>query len=131
MNGFKTVTTMSNTKDMEQRRLLYCELTIDEESEEYVKNCVRSAVNTMDFLGALEHFRKKPDKPYLIWQSYSVPKTVAFTLRLKTPWNIDEVFYHLTAIKCAHVTGLSWVPSRESYGGTVQQDGSVIETWDI
>jgi hypothetical protein len=85
----------------------------------------------MDLLGALEHFRKKPDKPYLIWEGYSVSKTVAFTLRLKTPWNTDEVFYHLNEIKCAHVTGLSWFPSRADYGGVVQKDGSVIETWDI
>ena len=122
---------MSNTKEMERRRLLYCELTIDKESVEYVKNRILAAVNTMDLLGALEHFRNKPLKPYLIWQGYLIPNTVAFTLRLKTPWDVDTVFYHLNEIKCAHVTGLSWFPSREHYGGTVQKDGSVIETWDI
>lgn len=116
---------------MERRRLLYCELTIDEESVEYVKNRIQAAVNTMDSLGALEHFRTKPDKPYLVWQCDQNPCRVAFTLRLKTPWDVDSVFYHLNEIKCAHVTGLSWFPSREHYGGTVQKDGSVIETWDI
>jgi len=119
------------TKDMERRRLLYCELTCDTETVEYVKNKVQAAVNTMDLLGALEHFREKPDKPYLTWRTDQYPRTVAFTLRLKTPWDVDTVFYHLNEITCAHVTGLSWFPSRESYGGTVQKDGSVIETWNI
>jgi len=116
---------------MERRRLLYCELTYDKEGRDYVKNQVRAAVNTMDLLGALEHFREKTDKPYLVWWSDMFPHKVAFTLRLKTPWDTETVFYHLNEIKCAHVTGLSWFPSRESYGGTVQGDGSVIETWDI
>lgn len=117
-------------KNLERRRLLYCELTRDRESYEYVQHQVQCAVKTMDLVGALEHFREKPDKPYLTWWHH-YPNTVAFVLRLKTPWDIDTVFYHLNEIKCAHVTGLSWFPSREPYGGTVQPDGSVIETWDI
>lgn len=119
------------TKDMERRRLLYCELKFERESEEYVKNLVNRAVNTMDLVGALEHFREHPDKPYLVWQGLNALHTLSFTLRLKTPWDVDTVFYHLNEITCAHVTGLSWFPSREAYGGTVQKDGSIIETWDI
>lgn len=121
---------ISDIKNLERRRLLYCELTRDKESYEYVQHLVQVAVNTMDLLGALEHFREKPDKPYLTWFMHS-SNTVSFILRLKSPWDVDTVFYHLNEIKCAHVTGLSWFPSRESYGGTVQSDGSVIETWDI
>lgn len=85
----------------------------------------------MDLVGALEHFREKPDKPYLVWQSETCVGTLAFTLRLKTPWDVDTVFYHLNEIRCAHVTGLSWFPSRAPYGGTVQPDGSILETWDV
>lgn len=117
--------------DLERRRLLYCELTCDKESPEYVKNCVRAAVNTMDLVGALEHFREKQDRPYLMWRKDSYPNTVSFTLRLRTPWDTDTVFYHLNEIRCAHITAFSWFPSREPYGGTVQNDGSIIETWDI
>lgn len=117
-------------KNLDRRRLLYCELTRDGESHEYVQHQVLCAVKTMDVAGALEHFREKPDEPYLTWW-HNYPNTVAFVLRLKTPWDIDTVFYHLNEIKCARVTGLSWFPSREPYGGTVQPDNSVIETWDI
>lgn len=118
-------------QNMERRRLLFCELKCDKETPDYVKHLIQNAVNTMDLLGALEHFREKPDKPYLVWRKECYPLTVSFTLRLKTPWDVDTVFYHLNDIKCAHVIGLSWFPSRGSYGGTVQKDGSVIETWDI
>ncbi len=116
---------------MEKRRLLYCELTCVYDTPDAVKTKVCHAVAAMDIVGALEHFRENSDKPYLVWRADQYPRTVAFTLRLKTPWDIDTVFYHLNEIKGTSVSGLSWFPSREQYGGTVQSDGSVIETWDI
>lgn len=116
---------------MERRRLLYCELTYEKETKDYVEHRIQTAVQTMDLVGALEHFREKTDKPYFVWHGEQRYGMASFALRLKTPWDIDTVFYYLNEIKCAHVTGLSWFPSREHYGGTVQQDGSVIETWDI
>lgn len=116
---------------MERRRLLYCELTYDKECQEYVEHRIKTAVNTMDLMGALEHFRKDPDKPYFVWWGDQRYGMATFELRLKTPWDVDTVFFYLNEIKCAHVTGLSWFPSRESYGGRVQEDGNVIETWDV
>jgi hypothetical protein len=116
---------------MERRRLLYCELSYDNASQDDVQQRIRTAVQTMDTFGALEHFREKPDKPYFVWWGEQRYGLASFNLRLKTTWDIETVFYHLNEIERAHVTGLSWFPSRESYGGTVQTDGSVIETWDI
>jgi hypothetical protein len=126
---------MDVKKDMDRRRLLYCAVHyknsgVDKcEVEEGIKKLVDSLY--CNGKGLLEPFRNKPDQPYFTWwqeQEYGVS---AFVLRLKSPYYIDHVCLALRAIEGVHDVYASWFPSRNSYGGTVQQDGSVIETWDI
>lgn len=83
----------------------------------------------------LHSFRKDESKPYLVWISSGCSGNglayVSFNIRLKSPY--DEDFVVPAFRDLPHVRGIksSWFPSRNEYGGTVQSDGTIIETWDI
>lgn len=126
--------TMDNIKDMERRRLLYCAATYKNNGtpQREVEEGIRKQVNIMfcNGKGHLEAHRTKPDKPYFTWWQTQEYGTSTFILRLKSPYDIDYVWHALHAVDGVYDVYLSWFPSREPYGGTVQEDGSVIETWD-
>jgi len=125
---------------MEQRNLLYIELTYDYlDGEKYfdaekMKELVRTQAGCIH-KAYLHSFREKKDKPYLVWNSQghlSFPLAyIGFTIRLKNPYNTDFVIPAFRDLPHVKKIESSWFPSREQYGGTVQKDGTILETWDI
>lgn len=83
----------------------------------------------------LQSFRKDNSKPYLVWISSGHSGDglayVSFNVRLKSPYDEDFVIPAFRDLPCVKSVKSSWFPSRADYGGTVQSDGTVIETWDI
>ncbi|MDD6017229.1 MAG: hypothetical protein PUC18_13315 [Prevotellaceae bacterium] len=119
---------------MSDRNLLYIELRFGwfgEDAYKEMKENVRTQAGCIHYL---RKFRTKPG-PYLTWYSYGYHGEglyfIGFVVRLNSPYDTDfliPAFRDLPHVK--HIE-TSWFPSREPYGGTVQSDGSVIETWDI
>lgn len=118
---------------MQSRNLLYVELRFGwyKDAYEDMRKLVRQQAGCLHFL---RKFRTKPG-PYLTWRSCGYHggglHFIGFTVRLKCPYDTDYVvpaFRDLPHVK--HIE-TSWFPSREPYGGIVQTDGSIIESWDI
>ena len=122
---------------MSDRNLLYVELTYDYlDGDKYfpvekMKELVRQQAGCLTYL---RRFRTKPG-PYLVWVSYGHKDFplgyVGFTIRLDNPYDTDFVIPAFRDLPHVKAISTSWFPSREPYGGTVQPDGSIIETWDI
>lgn len=122
---------------MQDRNLLYVELrfgwfTAERESAyEDMKELVRQQAGCMHHL---RKFRTKPG-PYLVWKSFGYFGEglyyISFNIRLESPYDTDYVIPAFRDLPHVKYIETSWFPSREPYGGTVQPDGSVIETWDI
>lgn len=116
----------------EKRRLLYVELSFQGVPTVPYQDGIRKKIDLLDKYGYLEHFREKNDKPYFKW--YGTPSgygTFAFVIRVKSPYDVEYIENILKDIEGTTKVYSSWFPSRHDYGGTVQKDGSVIETWDI
>lgn len=131
----------SNAKVMEEekRNLLYVCVKIKAVSVESKKvqetkeELTKILQNLTDLY--LQRFRTKPEKVYLVWLDCEYETgsivNIPFTIRLKSAYDTDFIIPYLEKVKNVIAVETSWFPSRESYGGTMQEDGSVIETWDI
>ena len=125
---------------MSDRNLLYVELLYGcfeperESMYEDMKHHVRTQAGCMHKY-YLRSFRKDPERPYLTWHSEGYHGDglyfIAFTIRLISPYDTDFVIPAFRDLPHVKAISTSWFPSREPYGGTVQPDGSIIETWDI
>jgi len=122
---------------MQDRNLLYMELRFRwfaperENAYEDMKELVRKQAGCLHYL---RKFRTKPG-PYLVWWSEGYHGdglyAISFTVRLYSPYDTDFVIPAFRDLPHVKAVETSWFPSREPYGGTVQPDGSVVETWDI
>ena len=122
---------------MQDRNLLYVELRYGlfeaegDSAHDDMKELIRKQAACLSYL---KKFRTKPG-PYLVWNGYGYHGDglhyVSFTIRLESPYDTDYVIPAFRDLPHVKSIETSWFPSREPYGGTVQPDGSVIETWDI
>ena len=115
-----------------KRRLLYVQLNYHGVASVPFQDSVLKKIDELDKYGYLEHFRTKKDKPYFVWWGERCGYNyTAFKIRVKSPYDIDMITHVLKSIDGVTEVYTSWFPSRHDYGGIIQSDGTLIETWDI
>jgi len=124
MTGYLVQSYNIENRPEEHRRLLYCELIYKTAP---AKEQIKKAIDDLDAMGVLMHFRKEPTKPYVLWGGNGKNK---LTLRLVSPYDVNLVIEWLKRIEGVLMVETSWFPSRHEYGGIVK-NGKLIENWDI